>query len=242
MGAIFPRSVTGLILTPGTPYRQRQIMARYHGADHAVPAVMSVLDIPERDAFVEIHRAHSPTTIVAQHLRVFEMSWRSDDSPEAVARVALDAIDGWKARTAAPCPRRCGRAQPLWAAGWSQRDVECVPCQSRTVVSCSVCGAPDSAAYMQPTRERLLRERLCFTCAHWLDAAAKPPEVVTGDWGIYGIGRSGVGPASARGFGGRRFTVRFFDGRTVTTDNLWSGGTIPERFRDRFTPNAEVIS
>ena len=44
-----------------------------------------------------------------------------------------------------------------------------------------------------------------------------------------------------RGCAGRQFTIRFHDGRTVTTTNLWSQGEIPQHFRSRFPDNAQFI-
>lgn len=41
-----------------------------------------------------------------------------------------------------------------------------------------------------------------------------------------------------KGFGGREFTIKFNDGRTVTTKNLWHQGTIPEDFKKRLPDNA----
>jgi hypothetical protein len=44
-----------------------------------------------------------------------------------------------------------------------------------------------------------------------------------------------------RGFNGRKFTIRFFDGRIVTTTNLWGQGRIPESHRERLPDNAEFV-
>jgi hypothetical protein len=45
-----------------------------------------------------------------------------------------------------------------------------------------------------------------------------------------------------RGFGGVKYTIRFFDGREVTTTNLWSQGEIPEEIRELYLPdNAEFV-
>jgi hypothetical protein len=44
-----------------------------------------------------------------------------------------------------------------------------------------------------------------------------------------------------KGFGGRRWCITFFDGRTVTTNNLWCQGTIPPKWRERFPDNAEFL-
>lgn len=41
-----------------------------------------------------------------------------------------------------------------------------------------------------------------------------------------------------RGFGGRRFDIEFFDGRRVTSHNLWSQGTVPPKWREAYPDNA----
>lgn len=45
-------------------------------------------------------------------------------------------------------------------------------------------------------------------------------------------------PHDFRGHGGRTFIIEFFDGRTVTTTNLWSQGRIPPKWREKFPDNA----
>lgn len=44
------------------------------------------------------------------------------------------------------------------------------------------------------------------------------------------------------GFCGRRFWIRFFDGRTLTTNNLWYQGKIPEEFREELPDTAEFYT
>lgn len=44
-----------------------------------------------------------------------------------------------------------------------------------------------------------------------------------------------------RGFDGRKFTILFFDGRYVTTTNLWFNGVIPESFRKLLPDNAKFM-
>ena len=44
-----------------------------------------------------------------------------------------------------------------------------------------------------------------------------------------------------RGFGGRKYKIRFFDGREVTTTNLWYNGVIPITHTDKLLDNAEFI-
>jgi hypothetical protein len=63
-------------------------------------------------------------------------------------------------------------------------------------------------------------------------SVAEPRRVVV-DGKHYVIGSGGNG-----GFGGRRFDIEFFDGRRVTTHDLWSQGTIPPKHRKRYPDNA----
>ena len=44
-----------------------------------------------------------------------------------------------------------------------------------------------------------------------------------------------------RGFHGDRYVIRFLDGRTVTSTNLWCQGTIPLQYREQLPDNAEFV-
>lgn len=44
------------------------------------------------------------------------------------------------------------------------------------------------------------------------------------------------------GFGGREFIIKFFDGRELTTNNLWDNGIIPENHRVILKDNAEFLN
>ena len=48
-------------------------------------------------------------------------------------------------------------------------------------------------------------------------------------------------PTGALGFGGRLFFIRFKDGRSATTRNLWEVGRIPEEYREALPDNAKFI-
>ncbi len=45
-----------------------------------------------------------------------------------------------------------------------------------------------------------------------------------------------------RGFGGRRFDIEFFDGRTVTTTDLWYQGVVSPKWRERLPDNARFAT
>lgn len=122
--------------------------------------------------------------------------------------------------------------------------------QKQDEAPCTVCGETGfHRNYMGETGKRMKETGECFSCAHWGQRADNPPELVI-DHYIYSIGPE-PGPNFDRrflGMAGRRFTIEFFDGRKVTTHNLWSGGEVPERFRDRipntanFAGGAERVS
>lgn len=55
----------------------------------------------------------------------------------------------------------------------------------------------------------------------------------------YSLGKNGAKPGPHNGHAGRRFEIEFFDGRRVTTHDLWHQGPIPPVFRDRLPDNAK---
>jgi len=83
----------------------------------------------------------------------------------------------------------------------------------------------------------------CFSCSFWLKKINLSAEdkvrrvIVNGQH--YRLGHVHSGPF--RGFGGRKFTVLFHDGRMVETSNLWCQGEIPERFKEWFPDNAVFV-
>lgn len=48
-------------------------------------------------------------------------------------------------------------------------------------------------------------------------------------------------PSSMLGHGGRRFTIRTFDGELIETNNLWCNGTVPSEFKDQLPDNATFV-
>lgn len=83
----------------------------------------------------------------------------------------------------------------------------------------------------------------CFECSFWfkkinLSEEDKSRQVIA-NGSFYRLGSVHSGPF--RGFGGRKFTVLFHDGRVVGTSNLWHQGEIPERFKGMFPDNAILV-
>ena len=103
---------------------------------------------------------------------------------------------------------------------------------------CVECGTEgDANKFLRDVARSLFEQKLCFTCHHWarLLELADDPKTVRAKGHHYRIGPEGE-PFS--GFAGTKFVVKFYDGRVVTTTNLWHQGEIPERFRGRMLDNA----
>lgn len=102
--------------------------------------------------------------------------------------------------------------------------------------------------YMGKTGERMTRTGECYTCAHW-ELICEVGEKVVIDHAAYSIGyepkdedeRFHARLRNNLGMSGRRFDIEFFDGRKITTHNLWSGGVIPERYWSRLPDTAKFI-
>ena len=83
----------------------------------------------------------------------------------------------------------------------------------------------------------------CFDCSFWLfktefhEDLANRRVVVDGNH--YMI--SAVADTYPLGFGGELFIIKFFDGRIIKTNNLWSQGSIPDRFREMLPDNAVFL-
>ena len=111
----------------------------------------------------------------------------------------------------------------------------------RADAPCPVCGKTGfSRNYGSGIGERMQKTGECFECDFWGQRCKSPQELVIDNY-CYSIG-SEPKPGERRSFlgmGGRRFDIEFFDGRKVTTHNLWAGGLIPERFRARIPNTAK---
>lgn len=101
-------------------------------------------------------------------------------------------------------------------------------------MKCEICGKEiEKSAYSNA----ILCSSDCHTDHYWLERVNNqhsPTQVVI-NGNMYQI----VSEDSCfKGFDGRRFFIEFFDGRKVTTTNLWSNGTIPDKYRGRIPDNA----
>jgi len=115
--------------------------------------------------------------------------------------------------------------------------------------SCRECHRPYSTSYVEPYKSQMIAANTCFHCTFWLERLAEQHQpghlIINGTCYSFDIKRpilpeEAPNPyGSSRGFGGRRFKIRMLaDGTIHETNNLWSQGTIPVRFRDRLPDNA----
>lgn len=111
------------------------------------------------------------------------------------------------------------------------------------LVLCSHCGAIESNSYCEPYKTQIVERGLCYHCNSWTNELAKDdPKRLIIDGHIYGDG--GNQPNAARkdwlGFGGQVWTIER-DGKVWQTNNLWSGSTIPQEYRERMPDNARFV-
>jgi len=113
---------------------------------------------------------------------------------------------------------------------------------------CSECGATARNRYCEPHRTDMLERRLCYNCNYWRNFEKKLEHEHTKmtiiDGHVYGPGNRTSG--SFRGMAGRRFDIEYiqpsaFAGKRITTFDLWSGSTLPERLRQKFADTARFL-
>lgn len=119
-----------------------------------------------------------------------------------------------------------------------KENCDCVP-SCDVLWTCTICGKDEIHRYAGQEWNRMQRDNLCFHCAFWeLRAEAGCPTVIDGCTYTPGTRTTG----EWRGMGGRKFDIEYFDGRVITTYDLWCGGVIPERWRERLPNTARFIN
>lgn len=112
------------------------------------------------------------------------------------------------------------------------------------IVKCKICGKEEDVSHWTNEKE-MVKHQMCFDCNFWhgkqeLDAKRKEHTWAVIDGTHYYL--ESESPAFFRGFGGRKFHIRFNDGFETTCSNLWCQGDIPEGYwRERFPDNAVFV-
>ena len=104
---------------------------------------------------------------------------------------------------------------------------------------CAICGQDYRENCMSGAELTRMQEKgICFTCAFWDIRAERGAKTVI-DGCTYSPGRRTSG--EFRGCAGRRFDIEYFDGKRITTYDLWVGGVIPERWRAAVPDTARFL-
>ena len=114
------------------------------------------------------------------------------------------------------------------------------------IVNCSVCGERDDTnKYLDDTRMRLIFRGVCFECDFWwnLILLKDDPNSIRIEGHHFFISEEKLPNDQLHwaGFSGREFEIKFNDGRMIETNNLWSQGTIPDRFKKQLNDNAYFV-
>lgn len=119
------------------------------------------------------------------------------------------------------------------------------PAQQRILDKpCILCDEPVYITYGEPYKSRIVKRNMCFICSLWLDyldELNKDERVVFINNCRYTIGDETPSLSTYRGFGGRRFIIKYLNTNdTITTTNLWHNGEVPEHMQHMF-PNTATF-
>lgn len=105
-------------------------------------------------------------------------------------------------------------------------------------MKCVICGKEIEKS--QYTNAVLCSSK-CFHVHFWRKIIAEKEKHIIIGGECYQDGGDIKNPSSYMflGFSGRRFWIRYFDGKEITTNNLWYQGKIPDEFRDQLPDTAE---
>ena len=116
-------------------------------------------------------------------------------------------------------------------------------------IVCKLCGKVQKLYFFLELNNQLKKKQICHSCNFWLEKVNwkssflfKPHKQVIIKGAHYYIGdQDKTTPSHCRGFGGKKFVIKFFDGTVVETVDLWYQGKIPEMFLEQLPDNAEFV-
>lgn len=115
---------------------------------------------------------------------------------------------------------------------------------------CRICSSELKYAYNRPWRVKTLARQLCDNCNFWWgmvecringDVTCDNLPIARINGEHYTICAELPEDSIPRGHNGKSFTIAFFDGRSISTTNLWCQGLIPELFKEQLPNNAEFV-
>lgn len=108
---------------------------------------------------------------------------------------------------------------------------------------CKKCGRMFGASYEKETKAKMLAAGICFSCNFWTEYVQQRdnPRIARIKGAHWCANPTSKEDSRFLGCGGRKFRIRWRDGREEETNNLWHQGTIPEHFRDELPDNADFV-
>lgn len=115
--------------------------------------------------------------------------------------------------------------------------------------ACVRCGGEGRNAFMEPIGTRMLEKRICHSCDYWeqfeqkLEREHRSMTIIAGH--VYSPGNRTSG--EFRGMAGRRFDIEYIEpsvhaGKRVTTFDLWSGGAMIDRLKEKYPDTAKFLA
>lgn len=108
-------------------------------------------------------------------------------------------------------------------------------------MNCVICGKEIEKSQFS---NAVLCSSECFNKHFWREIIAEKDEHIIINGSCYCDGGNVEHPGRYQflGHAGQRFWIRFFDGKEITTNNLWYQGKIPDEFRDELPDTAEFFN
>lgn len=113
-------------------------------------------------------------------------------------------------------------------------------------IICKICGREEDTSIYPFEAKKLEDNNMCLDCIHWheqneLDKNVRGPyEYAIINNGHYTLNKDSLD--GVKGFGGKKFHIRFNDGHEEFCDNLTCQGRIPNDYwRELMPDNAEFV-
>ena len=112
------------------------------------------------------------------------------------------------------------------------------------IIKCKICGKEEDVSHWTNTDE-MIKHQMCFHCNFWREKKEIDENSDYHTWAMINGTHYYLNPHTDhyfKGFGGRKFRIRFNDGFETVCDNLWCQGEPPEGYwREQFPDNATFV-
>lgn len=115
-----------------------------------------------------------------------------------------------------------------------------------TETPCKICGGVvhTNCQLFGYFDKEVAQRNLCSICNLWYNRLSQQnnPNIFIIDGMFYQDAGPSTNPKHSLGFAGLRFYIKTNDGRIVSTNNLWYGGTVPKIWKSKYPDTAIFIS